>query len=497
MKKVIALYSCALSLALSVILCAGSGSPAGSSAGTAGIDITPLEHMLGERWTGDLDGMRDRRIIRVLVLCSRGLYSYDGMQPRGVIYDAMREFEDVLNRRLNMGKLRINIVFVPVVHDQIIQALLDGRGDIAAADLTITPEREKKVEFSVPGVGNVQELVVTGPAAPKIASVEDLAGREVFVRKSSSYYEHLLNLNAEFKNAGRKPVVIRAADEELEDDDIIEMVSAGIVGITVIDDYMARRWANVFDNIAVHSDIVLHSGGQIAWAFRKQSPQLRSAINDFISTHRLGTPFGNALRQKYFGDEKRVRNATADVEMKKFQELKAIFQRYGQQYSLDWLLLAAQGYQESGLNQGARSSRGAVGIMQVLPSTAAGPPVNIRDIGNPENNIHAGVKLLRSFIDGYFNDASLNSFNRGLMAVASYNAGPAAIAEMRKVTAAMGLDPNKWFHNVEVAVSQHIGIETVQYVSNVFKYYVCYKMALEHEREKEATKSTSRMRRLR
>jgi len=457
-----------------------------------GIDVSPLERLLKERWTGDLDGMSKRRVIRALVVYSKTHYFFDGMQPKGVTFDIMREFEDFANRRLNTGDLRVHIAFVPVSRDQLIPALLDGRGDIAAANLTITPEREKQVEFSMPGLENVEELIITGHTAPKIATLDDLAGHEIFVRKSSSYYEHLVKLNDDLKKAGKKPIIIRLADENLEDEDILEMVDVGLVGITVVDGHVARHWTNVFDNITVHQDLSVHSGGKIAWAFRKGSPQLREAINSFASTHKAGTSFGNAMFERYYGNQKRLKNATEDNEMKKFEVLREIFKKYGDQYGLDWLLLAAQGYQESGLNQSARSKKGAVGIMQLLPSTAAGPPVNLPNIKTPDNNIHAGVKLLRAFIDSYFNEDRINNFNRGLLAVASYNAGPAAIHEMRKMTSDMGLDPNKWFNNVEVATSRHIGLETVQYVSNIFKYFVCYKMALEREREKEAAEAAAK-----
>jgi len=461
-----------------------------SSSSPASLDVLPIERLIKERSTGDLDDMIKRRIIRIVVSYSKTFYYYDVMQPKGPTYDMMQEFEKFVNLKLNTGNQRIYVVFVPVPRDQIIASLQDGRGDIAAASLTITPERQKEVEFSVPAMENIQELVVTGPAAPNIATLNDLAGREVFVRKSSSYYEHLLKLNDAFNKAGKKSVVIRLADENLEDEDIMEMVDAGLIGITAIDSHLIKIWAGFFNNLAVHQDMAINSGGQIAWAFRKGNPKLKDVINDFVSTHRLGTPYGNALAGKYFGSGKRLKNVAAGKEMEKFEVLKDIFKKYGDLYNLDWILLAAQGYNESGLNQNARSRRGAVGIMQLLPSTAASSPINISDIRTPESNIHAGAKLLRFFIDNYFNDSQINKFNRGLFTVASYNAGPEAIAKVRKKASEMGLNDDKWFQNVEVAAAHYIGQETVQYVSNVYKYYICYRMALEREREKQAAEKS-------
>jgi membrane-bound lytic murein transglycosylase MltF len=486
MRKVIALSGCIILISLAVI---SQSAAATSAAPASSIDVSPLERAIQERWTGDLDGMARRRLIRVLAVCSKTYYFYDGMQPRGITYEISRALEEAINQKLGTGNLRINVVLVPVARNQLIPALLDGRGDLAAGNLTITPEREKLVDFSEPALEGVMEIVVTGPAAPRITSIDDFAGSEVFVRKSSSFAEHLAQLNAELARVGKKPIVIRPADENLEDEDILAMANAGLVGTTVVDSHVLKHWAPMLGNLTMHPNIGIHSGGKIAWAFRKGSPQLRAALTDFAATHKAGTPFGNTLLRRYWGSDTLVKNATASPEMRKFEALKELFRKYGDQYGLDWLLLAAQGYQESGLNQAARSPKGAVGVMQLLPSTAAAPPVNLPNIRTPENNIHAGAKLLRSFIDENFNDPQLNAFNRGLFAVAAYNAGPTAIADMRKKAQAMGLDPNKWFQNVEVATSRHIGLEPVQYVSNIFKYYIGYRSTLERQREKTAAAS--------
>jgi membrane-bound lytic murein transglycosylase MltF len=458
----------------------------------ADIDISKLEDYIKQPWTGDVEGIKGRRVIRALVVYSRTLFFYDGIQPRGITYDAMHEFEDFINKRLATDDdTKVHVVFIPLPRDQLIPALIDGRGDIAAANLTITPERSRLVDFSTPTLEGVSELIVTGPGAEGINSLEDLSGRNVFARKSSSYYEHLAELNDTFKKEGKAPVIIKPVDEDLEDEDILEMVNAGLMGITAIDSHELKLWASVFDKIKVHDDLAIHTGGQIAWAFRKNSPELKEAINSFAATHKGGTPFGNAMIAKYYGNTQWVKNTADQKEMKKFNALKSLFQKYAGQYDFDWLLLAAQAYQESGLNQNARSRSGAVGVMQVLPKSAAGPPIFIKDVHEVENNIHAGVKMLRNIIDNYLDDDKINALNKGLFTVASYNAGPNGISEMRKKTEEKGLDPNKWFKNVEVVVAERIGPETVQYVSNVFKYFLAYKYMLEREdANEEAAKTT-------
>ena len=233
-----------------------------------GLDL----RLVNTPWTGDLDGMIKRRMIRALVVYSKTFYFVDKGTQRGASYDALRAFEDDLNKKLKTRHLAVHVVFVPVHRDQLLPALRDGLGDIAAASLTITPERQKHVDFSVPEVSGVSELVVTGPGAPAIRSTEDLAGKEVFVRKSSSYFESLTRLNQTLRRTGKPEVKLKPVPEQLEDDDLLEMVNAGLIPITIVDSYEAAFWAQIFKNIKVHQDVAVNSGGDIAWAFRQGSP---------------------------------------------------------------------------------------------------------------------------------------------------------------------------------------------------------------------------------
>jgi membrane-bound lytic murein transglycosylase MltF len=174
-----------------------------------------------------------------------------------------------------------------------------------------------------------------------------------------------------------------------------------------------------------------------------------------------------------------VKNAAAEADMARFQQTVDFFRRYGDQYDLPWLLVAAQAYQESGIDQSKRSPVGAVGVMQIKPSTAEGSPIFIKGVdADMERNIEAGAKYLRFIVDQYYADEPMDRVNKGLFAVASYNAGPARIAGLRREAAKMGLDPNRWFGNVEVVAAKRIGRETVTYVSNIYKYYVTYQLAV-------------------
>lgn len=154
------------------------------------------------------------------------------------------------------------------------------------------------------------------------------------------------------------------------------------------------------------------------------------------------------------------------------------------QYKFDWLMLAALAFQESGIDQSKKSHVGAVGIMQVMPSTAKNKNVGIPNIEEIEANIHAGTKYLRFMMDRYFDDPEIDTLNRGLFSFAAYNAGPVKVSKLRKEAAKMGLDPNVWFRNVEIVAAKRIGRETVQYVSNIFKYYLAYRYIPEQNNSK-------------
>ena len=441
-------------------------------------------------WTGDFDGMAKRRLIRALVVYSKTFYFVDRGDQRGVSVDAIREFETAINQKLKTKALKVQVAIIPVRRDQMLTYLVEGRGDVALGNLTITPGRRKMVDFSDPAMTEVREIVVTGPSGPALQKLEDLAGKEVWVRASSSYWEHLQAANAGLRQAGRPEIKVRPADEQLEDEDILEMVNAGLLPATVVDDHLAKFWARIYPDIRPHEDIAVSTGGEIAWAFRKGSPKLAAELNAFVRTHKIGTLFGNMILQRYLQDTKWVTNASSEGELRKFRATVGLFKKYAAEYDFDWLLVAAQGYQESRLDQNVRSPVGAIGVMQVMPTTAKSPEVGIPDIHKVDRNIQAGVKYMRFMMDEYFKDAPMDRVNKALFAFASYNAGPARIARLRKEAASAGLDPNKWFNNVEVIAAKRIGRETVTYVSNIYKYYLAYKLVMAQMQERQQIKET-------
>ena len=437
-------------------------------------------------FTGDLDEMVKRRLVRIGVTYNRSFYFGDQGAQRGIAYEYGKLMEDELNTRRKTGNLKVVFWFVPLRRDQLLPALVDGKVDMVIAQLKVTPESQKLVDFTKPTRKNVNEIVVTGPGAPAITSVDDLAGREVFVRKSSSYYRSLLELNERLKAAGKAPVSIHETPENLEDDDLLEMVNAGLITITIVDDYLADFWKQVLTKLTVHDTVAVQTGGNLAVAIRKGSPQLATGLNGIIDKYGLGTTFGNMMQKRYLQSTKYVKDATSEAERDKFLAMTELFKKYSDQYDMDYLLMAAQGFQESGLDQSVKSKVGAVGVMQVMPAT--GKELNVGDISQLEANIHAGVKYMRWIVDEYYKDEPMDTLNKGLFAFASYNAGAGRIRQFRKEAAKRGLDPNVWFGNVEQIASERIGRETVTYVSNIYKYYVAYRLVVEEKERRAASK---------
>ncbi|HKD81858.1 MAG TPA: lytic transglycosylase F [Candidatus Angelobacter sp.] len=445
-----------------------------------------------KKFTGDLDGMLQRRVIRALVVYSQTQFYIVRGRPQGIAYDALKAFESFINKKYppKTKHLSLHVIFIPVARDQMLPLLTEGKGDIAVGALTVTPDRQKLVDFTEPTVRNISEIVVTGPRSPAIAKVDDLSGQDVLVRKSSSYWESLQKVNQQFKKEGKAEVKLRAAPEDLEDENLLEMLNAGLVGVVVTDDYKARLWAQIYQQIRPQPEVAVAQGREFAWAMRKNSPKFMAVTNEFVRQHRQGTTFGNILINKYIRSTKMIKNATDPEEMKKFTQMVDIFRKYAGQYSVDYLLMMAQGYQESQLNQARRSKAGAVGVMQLMPAT--GKQMQVGDIHQLEPNIHAGVKYVRFMEDRYFAGEPMDDTNKLLFSFAAYNAGPARVQQLRKATAQAGLNPNIWINNVEMIAAREIGTETVTYVSNIYKYYIAYKLIAEQQAERKKLEAGKR-----
>ena len=461
-------------LLVMVMLCAVL---AGTCQTVSGVTIGTLGEgeviVKSKQQTGDFDSMAERRVIRFLIPFGRTFFYLDGANKRGLSYEAAMHFEKFINKRLKKKHLKVHVVVIPTERNKLFTELVEGYGDVAIGNLTITDKRKELVDFSDPFMKNVAEVVVTRKDVPDINNIMELSGRDIYVRKSSSYYESLLKLNETLSALGKKTVKLSLADENLEDEDLLEMLDAGAVSMLIVDKHKADFWTDILTNIKVHSAAV-YSGGQIAWAIRKNSPQLKKIINDFAKENKKGTLHGNMLFKRYLKSTKYIKHPGDGANQKRLKGIVQFFKTYGEQYGFPYLLVTALAYQESRLDQKAKSQVGAVGVMQILPSTAQDKNVNIPNIHEVEANIHAGCKYLRFMADRYFSDPEIEKLNRVLFTFAAYNAGPAKVAKLRREAKEMRLDPNVWFQNVEVVAAKRIGRETVQYVSNIFKYYIIY-----------------------
>src|SRR4051812_7247136 len=446
-----------------------------------------LHSIIDTKFTGDLDALIARRVIRVAVPFNRTFYFVDNGVQRGLAYEYLKLFEEELNRSRGPGQPGIHVVMIPMQRDMMLRALETGRVDMVVAQLTITPERLRRVGFTEPTRSGVSEIAVTGRGPPPLESVEALSGKRVFVRRSSSYHASLESLNRRLKAAGRQLVAIEAAPENLEDDDLLEMVAGGLIPATVVDDFLARFWKQVLPGLVLNDRAPLSTGGRLAVAIRKGSPQLAASLNDFIARNGLDSTLGRILNRRYLQSTRYVADANSQEDRARFLAMVGMFRKYGEEYDFDYLLMAAQAYQESRLDQDVRSPVGAIGVMQLMPET--GREQAVGDVRQLEPNIHAGVKYMHFMLDRYYKDEPMDRLNKELFTFASYNAGPARIRQLRRDAGERGLNPNVWFGNVEQIASEKIGRETVTYVSNIFKYYIAYRLIAEQRQEREVAKT--------
>ncbi len=445
------------------------------------IDAKTARAWKRDQWVGDLADMKKRKAIRVLVPFSRTFFFLDRGKKRGLIHDSLMIYEKFLNKKIKDRTKHIHIVIIPTPRDQLFSDLMAGYGDIAAGNLTITRERQKLIDFCDPALTGVTEIIVTHKDGFVPENLFDLSGKEIMVRKSSSYYESLTELNNTLISIGKAPVIITDAAEDLEDEDLLDMVNANLVPMIIIDSHKGEFWAKILPDIRLQPNVRLRTDGEIGWAVRKNTPDLKKNINRFVKANKKGSLTGNILFQRYLQETSYIQNSMSAKAREQYNQTIELFKKYGTKYNFPYLLLTALAFQESGLDQGKRSQAGAVGIMQILPTTAADKNVQVKDIHKMENNIQAGTRYLRFMADRYFSEPDLTPLNQDLFTMAAFNAGPAKVVSLRKEAARRGFNPDIWFNNVEMLAAARIGRETVQYVRNIYKYYVAYEYMIERE----------------
>ena len=457
------------------------------------LTIVPQLSRVREPHNDDLAAMLRRKTIRVLTTYAPSTYFISQGRSYGFEYRLLKGYEDYLNSKPVYGKIPITIEFIPVPMDLLIPSLKAGIGDIVAAGTRITPENRSEVDYTIPYLKSVSEVLVTHADADSINRLENLSNRRIYVQPGWTNSKTLRRINSRLLVRNLPPMQMVATNGILNSEDILELIDAGIIDLSIAESHIARVWQETLPNIRIHElpDVSEHT--PIAWMVRKNNPELKASLNRFLLNYRRGSHFGNIYYRQYFKQTRLISNPLAPTDHAKFSRYVPLFRKYGARYGFDWMLLAAIAYQESQMNHNRRSRAGAVGLMQVMPSTSRDDNINIKDISNPENNVHAGGKYLALLRDVYFQDPALSPHDRMRFILAAYNAGPTRIQQCRRYASRLGLDPNRWFNHTEIAARRLIGSETVRYVANVKKYYLAYSLGHTMEclkaQHKEALKS--------
>jgi membrane-bound lytic murein transglycosylase F len=382
----------------------------------------------------DLDAIKRRGVLRVLTRNSSTTYFLHRGEELGFEYELAREFARTLGVRLE--------IVIPPSRDALAQHLREGKGDLIAAGLAVTPERSREFAFTA-RYNRVSELLIVPAKDRTTQGLADLRGRKISVRRSSSYYQSLAALQAQHG------FELEAVPEDEETEDILEAVEDGKYAATVAD-------SNIVDVELTFSDGIRSAGPigdprDVAWMLRKDQPKLRAAADRFIRKIYRSTRY-NLMMAKYFKNERQMRVAASEDRSDKAGQLSPyddLVKKYATMYEFDWRLVTSQMYQESRFDPGARSWVGALGLMQVMPRTAK--EVGVGDVRRPEQGIHAGVKVLARYSE-IFQDPDIDETDRIHFALAAYNAGPGHVADGRRLAADLKLDSTRWFGHVEKAM---------------------------------------------
>jgi membrane-bound lytic murein transglycosylase MltF len=433
----------------------------------ADADATRLSAHIGKKALGDLDRVVKARYLRVLTTKNPYDYFVNHGEMKGVQYEMAREFVAELNRKyVKPGELKIAFEMIPLDFDQLMPMLNAGKGDIIAVGMTRTSQRDSRAAFTVP-YQYADDVIVT---RAELAS-QPWRGKTFAVQKGSSYLEAL-------SRGGKAEVRIQEAPANLNAENMMELVSLKGADYTLVNSYWAAKLSKRFSNLAVLNEKPFRKRVAIRWAVRKRSPRLLRELNAFIPKVRNGTLLGNTFGHKYFDDLSRLNSIYFDTAAQRISQYDAPLKKYAKEFGFDWRLLDAQCLQESRFDQGIVNPWGAIGLFQIKQATADEPYVDvgpIRGAENFDNNIHAGVKYLAWLKKSFFDSQKdLADEEKLRMMLAAYNAGPTRVQEAIAKAKEMGLDPNLWFRNVELAMLELGAPEPVIYVSEINKHYVGY-----------------------
>lgn len=427
--------------------------------------------------TDDLSGILERGVLRVLTTYSPTNYFILDGQPQGFEYQLLKDFAGILENKREDSSIPFIVQFIPLLPEELVPALLQGQGDIVANDMHIEKTDGKQVVFSAPYLGGIKACLVSHRKIAPLKSLQDVSGKRVIVAAHHGYRKEVSRLNHRLAMKGLAHVQIEVADPGLAVEDLLELVNAGVYELTVVDSHLAMLWTRAFPELRVHEGIIAGSSRKVGWLVRAGNPELKRSLDKFIGNHKKGTKIGNIYFRKYFEKGLCLQDCLTLQHQNRFAGYRDLFQKYGRKYGLDWMLLAAQAFQESGLRQDRISEDGAVGLMQVMPGLARDKEIGSFDLQDVEQNVHAGAKYMKHLLESFFNAEDLEPEERIRFALAAYNAGPTAIRKARQKAAEMGLDPSRWFGHVERGARHLLGQEPVRYVIGINRLYISYKLS--------------------
>jgi membrane-bound lytic murein transglycosylase MltF len=438
--------------------------------------IVPQLSRVPAPYVDDFPAMLQRKTIRVLTTYAPSTYFIARGQGSGFEYRLMQDFEDFLNKGPAYRRLPFVVEIIPIPENMLIPSLKAGLGDVIAAGTRMTPQNAQEVDFTTPYLKSVSEVLVSYAGAQPIRGIDDLSGRSIYLQPGWETSKTLRRVNARLLVRNLPPLQPVRTHTILSSEDILELVNGGIITLSMVESHIAHAWAETLPHIQIHEFPEISEHTPIAWMVRKNNPKLKAQLNRFLKNRRRGSRFGNIYYRRYFKQTQHIDNPLALTDQAKFSRYVPLFRKYGARYGFDWMLLAAIAYQESEIKQNRRSRAGALGLMQVLPSTSSDESIGIYDIMDPENNVHAGTKYLAQLRDVYFADKMLRPRERIQFILAAYNAGPNRIQQCRSLAERLGYNPNRWQGHTETAALHLIGQETVRYVANVKKYYLAYSL---------------------
>ena len=438
-----------------------------------------LQPANNEAWLGTYSQMLQRGVIRVAVPYDRTIYVNDKGVPKGVAIAMAKGMQAWINQQHAQELQGKNVVvkLIPSNTADLLDTLSSGKADMVIGDIGLYEHLPSNQNIVLRhAVKTDREVLVSGPSSAPLSRIEDLAGQTVYGGRNTNFRSTLEEINTKLRHQNKPPVNIIAPVGTLDGEDLLEMVDAGLIPYVIITSWKAELWQSIYKNMVIHDDIASKDVGWIGYAIRKSNQDLDDDIAGFVASNGYDLAL-KAYRQEEYRDHiKGIKDPLEKTAWNRFVTMRPLFEKYGAQYKLDPLFIAALGFQETLLNQNAVSQVGAIGVMQLMPAT--GSSLGVGDIHLLEPNIHAGADYMNQLITKYFPDAQFKGDNRALFAIASYNIGPNNVAKARDQARQMGFDPDEWFKSVEFVAAERMGYEPMIYVRNVYKYFVSYELKL-------------------